>query len=164
MPTQRLGQLARWLHGSYLFGLGMQALIGSTQLLAALILLFAQATDEMKELAHWTGRMLATQTPDPFAASLLRDLHDFSVHPHTFWSIYLVGHGLLNLGVVFALLAKKHWAHPVSIGVLTVFIVYQLSRYAIEHSPVLIFLSIFDVVVIGLVWNEWKTLKAQREG
>ncbi|WP_377832212.1 DUF2127 domain-containing protein [Acidimangrovimonas pyrenivorans] len=142
------------MHGSFLFGLGMQALIGTSQLLAAIVLQIAWRTDELTELANWTGNALKTQTPDPIAASLLRQIHDFSLHPQTFWSVYLIGHGLLNLSVVAALLTKKPWAHPVSMLVLAGFIAYQLDRYWLTHAPVLILLSVFDFVVILLVWNE----------
>ncbi|WP_158243135.1 DUF2127 domain-containing protein [Acidimangrovimonas sediminis] len=159
MPAGHLDRLARWLHGSYLFGLGMQALIGSVQFVAALVLIGAQMTDEMAELAHWTSRMMATQTPDPLAARALRALHEFSVHPHTFWSVYLLGHGILNLGVVVALLARKHWAYPASILVLVAFIVYQMWDFSLTHAPVLILLSLFDLAVIGLVWREWREVR-----
>lgn len=158
-----VGRLARWLHGSYLFSLGMQALIGSSQLLAAIVLEIANRTGELKEVAHWTQHILASQTPDPMAASLLRAVHDFSAHPHTFWSIYLFGHGLLNLFVVLALLAKKPWAHPVSIVVLAGFIVYQMDQYVLSHAPVLILLSLFDLAVIALVWREWRLIRARRQ-
>jgi uncharacterized membrane protein len=161
-PTSHVGRLARWLHGSYLFSLGMQALIGGSQLVVAIVLQIAQQTGELTEVAHWTAHVLATDTPDPLAASLLRAVHDFSIHPHTFWSVYLIGHGLLNLGVVLALLAKKPWAHPASIVVLTGFIAYQLDRYHLSHAPVLLLLSVFDFVVILLVWREWRELKRSR--
>lgn len=157
-----VGQLARWLHGSYLFGITMQALIGGAQLLAAIVLQIALLTGEMTELARWTSSVLATQTPDPMAARLLKSVHDFSVHPHTFWSVYLFGHGLLNLSVAVALFTRKDWAHPVSIVVLAAFIVYQMSDFFLTGAPVLIVLSVFDLIVILLVNNEWREIRRKR--
>lgn len=164
MPARHLDRLARWLHGSYLFGLGMQALIGTLQLSAAIILLVARQTDEMTEFAHWLKQLIRTTVPDPLAASLLSALHDFSVHPHAFWSIYLIGHGVLNLGVVAALLARRNWAYPASIVVLMVFIAYQMQRYVLTLAPVLLLLSAFDLVVIALVWREWREKRAAGAG
>ncbi|GHE04198.1 membrane protein [Defluviimonas sp. 20V17] len=161
-PRLPVGRLARWLHGSYLFGITMQAVIGATQLIAAIVLQVALHTDEITELAHWTSAMLASQRADPLAAALLRSVHDFTVHPHTFWSVYLFGHGLLNLGVAVALFARKRWAHPVSIVVLSLFIVYQMSDFFLTGAPVLILLSVFDLVVILLVWHEWLELHQRR--
>ncbi len=161
-PRLPVGRLARWLHGSYLFGITMQALIGGAQLIAAIVLQIALQTDEMTELAHWTSRMLASQRADPLAAALLRSVHDFTVHPHTFWSVYLFGHGLLNLGVAVALFAQKRWAHPVSIVVLSLFILYQMSDFFLTGAPVLIVLSAFDLIVILLVWREWLELRQRR--
>lgn len=162
MPARHLDRLARWLHGSYLFGLGMQFMIGTLQLTAAIVLTIARRTDELTEVAHWMRHMIATQLPDPLAVSVLGALHDFSVHPHAFWTIYMVGHGLLNLGVVIALLARRNWAYPLSIVVLVVFIIYQLGRYVLSFAPVLLLLSAFDAVVIALVWHEWQEKRAAR--
>lgn len=152
---------SRILHESYLVSLAIQATIGVSQLLAAILLQIAERTGELTMLAAFTAHQLARATPDPLAGPLWRALHDFSVNRETFWSIYLIGHGILNLGVVAALLAKRPWAHPASMVVLAGFVVYQLERWRLTHAPVLIALSLFDIVVIALVWREWRQLKAQ---
>ncbi len=152
---------ARLLHDSYLVGLTVQGLIGATQLFFATVLQIAIWAGWLDKLAHFTGRLLARRAEDPLADWLMATAHDLSVGHDMFWSIYLFGHGVLNLGVVVALLAKKHWAHPVSILVLAGFVGYQMYRYTLSHSPVMIGLSAFDVVVIALVWREWRQIRAR---
>ncbi len=61
-----------------------------------------------------------------------------------------------------ALFAQKRWAHPVSIVVLSLFILYQMSDFFLTGAPVLILLSAFDLIVILLVWREWLELRQRR--
>lgn len=160
MAKTPVSRTSRLLHQGFLVGLGVQATIGATQLVAALLLQVAERTGWLAHLAAMTGHEMARDAPDPLAATLLGALHDFSVNRETFWSVYLIGHGGLNLGVVAALLAKKPWAHPASILVLAGFVAYQLDRYRLSHAPVLIALSLFDLVIIALVWREWRQIRA----
>lgn len=150
---------ARVLHDSYLVGLTVQALIGASQLFFASVLQIAVWAGWLEPLARFTGRLIARRAEDPLANWLMATAHDLSVGTDTFWSIYLFGHGVLNLGVVVALLAKKHWAHPVSMTVLAGFVGYQIYRYTLSHSLVMIGLSAFDVIVIALVWREWRQVR-----
>ncbi len=152
---------SRLLHDSYLVGLAVQALIGGSQLVGAVVLQLAIRFGWLEELARITQHELTETRRDPPMLFLLNAAHDFSIHRETFWSLYLVGHGVLNLGVVIALLARRRWAHPVSIAVLTGFVLYQLYRYAYSGAPVLVGLSLFDAVVIALVWREWRVTRAR---
>ncbi len=163
MATTPASRASRFLHGSYLLGLGVQATIGMSQLLIAILLTVAEQTGWLAEIARKTGQMLADNAPDPVAAGFLRALHDFSVHHDTFWSIYLFGHGILNLGVVLALIAKKRWAHPASVVVLTGFVIYQLDRFRLTQAPIMIVLSVFDLVVIALVLREYRQIRTSRD-
>ncbi|MGC8732685.1 MAG: DUF2127 domain-containing protein [Halothiobacillaceae bacterium] len=57
---------------------------------------------------------------------------------------------------------EKPVAYPLSLGALGLFIAYQLYRYSYTHSAGLIILTVFDFVVIVLVWHEWRILRAHR--
>lgn len=65
----------------------------------------------------------------------------------------------MKLALVIGLLRNRMWAYPVSLIVMSLFIVYQLYRYSYTHSAALIALSIFDVVVIGLIWHEYRLVR-----
>jgi uncharacterized membrane protein len=65
--------------------------------------------------------------------------------------------------LVAALLRNKLWAYPVSLVVLGLFIFYQLYRFSYTHSPALIALSVFDVLVIALIWHEYRIVRGHLE-
>jgi uncharacterized membrane protein len=157
MGTPNESTTSRLLHDSYLVGLGVQASIGTFQLIGALMIQVASRTGWLTGVSQWTAAALSQHHGAPMEM-LLHALHHFSTARDPFWSVYLIGHGVLNLGVVAALLAKKWWAHPVSILMLSGFIIYQLHHYLHNHSLVMIALSLFDAVVIALVWREYRQL------
>jgi uncharacterized membrane protein len=76
-----------------------------------------------------------------------------------FLGIYLLAHGVVKLFVVVALLKNRFWAYPVAIAVFGGFIAYQLYRYTLTGSAGLIVLSAFDLIVIGLIWMEYRARK-----
>lgn len=49
--------------------------------------------------------------------------------------------------------------YPLSLIALGAFIVYQLYRYSYTQSFGLILLTVFDLIVIVLVWHEWRLLR-----
>ena len=54
-------------------------------------------------------------------------------------------------------------AYPVSLVAFAGFIVYQIHRFTFTHSPFLIVLTVFDLIVIVLVWHEWRRRRANGE-
>jgi uncharacterized membrane protein len=54
------------------------------------------------------------------------------------------------------------WSYPASLVVMAAFIAYQLYRYSYTFSVGLMLLTIFDVIVIALVWHEWRLMKQLR--
>ena len=77
-----------------------------------------------------------------------------------FWAIYLLGHGLVKLVVVLALLRGWYSAYPLAMLVLAGFILWQMLDWWHSGSAAMIALSAFDAVIIWLTWREWKTRKA----
>lgn len=76
-----------------------------------------------------------------------------------FLALYLLAHGIVKLFVVVALLKNRVWAYPVSIVVFGGFIAYQLYRYTLTRGAGLIVLSAFDLLVIWLIWKEYRARK-----
>lgn len=73
-------------------------------------------------------------------------------------AIYLLVHGVVKLALVWALLARLLFAYPLSIVIFAGFIIYQLYRYTFTHGIGLLALSALDIVVIGLIWLEYRAL------
>jgi len=76
-----------------------------------------------------------------------------------FYAFYLLSHGIVKVFLVIGLLRNKLWAYPVSLVVLGVFIVYQLYRFSYTHGFGLMVLTVFDVVVMGLIWHEYRLVR-----
>lgn len=92
----------------------------------------------------------------------LRISRDLSIGTERFVAWYLLSHGVIKILLVNALLKEKLWAYPVSVIVFGAFIGYQVYRVTFTYSPGLIALSIFDGVVIWLIWLEYLALRHQR--
>ena len=93
-------------------------------------------------------------------ANYLRDLAGrFSPSTQHFMAIYLLAHGIVKIFVVAALVKNKLWAYPLAIIVFGGFIVYQLYRFTIAGGAGLIALSVFDLVVILLIWLEYRAMR-----
>lgn len=73
-----------------------------------------------------------------------------------FGGLYLLSHGIVKLVLIAGLLRDKLWAYPASLAVFTLFIVYQLERYLRTHSVWLLVITAIDLVVMWLIWHEYK--------
>jgi uncharacterized membrane protein len=102
-------------------------------------------------------------SPHDFLASHLQAwAQDFSLQSKHFYAFYLVSHGLVKVFLVVGLLRGKAWSYPASLVVLGLFIVYQLYRYSYTGSIGLILLTAFDIVVMGLIWWEYRLVLLHR--
>ena len=63
------------------------------------------------------------------------------------------------MALVVGLLREKLWAYPASLIVLTLFVLYQLYRFSYTHGLGLIVLTLFDIVVMGLIWHEYGLMR-----
>lgn len=115
-------------------------------------------------IVHWVDLLTQEElTEDPrdfIATHLLRAAQHLSIGTQSFCAFYLLSHGLVKVLLVAGLLREKLWAYPASLAVLAAFIAYQLYRYSYTQSFGLIVLTVFDLVVIVLVWHEWRVLRA----
>ena len=103
-----------------------------------------------------TQEELIEDPNDYIASHLLAMAQHFSVASKSFYAFYLLSHGAIKLLLVIGLLRNQVWSYPASLVAMAAFIVYQLYRFSYTHSPGLIALTVFDVVVIALIWHEWR--------
>ena len=148
LDRENLFRLAVWLKG--LDGLG-EILAGIGLLLIGPVALrgwvFALTLGEIGE------------DPHDFVANHLRQMAEaLSAGGEVFVAAYLLIHGLIKIGLVVALLRHMVVAYPVAITVLMAFLAFQMWRYFAGGSVLLLALSLFDIVVIALVWREWRAL------
>ena len=142
------------LEWSYRISLSAKGLLGALQLVAGAGLWLAPG-GSVRLLVDWMTRNELAQDPaDPMARKVIDWVSHLSPGAENFYAIYLLGHGALNLGVVLALLLRLRGAYHLSLAVLTGFVVYQVSQFVQTRDPVLMLLTIIDLVVIWLVVME----------
>jgi uncharacterized membrane protein len=88
-----------------------------------------------------------------------RFANSFSTKEHHFYAFYLVSHGVVNGLIVAGLLMRTRWAYQATFIVLTLFIAYQAYRYSYTHDIGLIVISVIDLIVMALAWNEYRLFK-----
>jgi len=107
----------------------------------------------------WTQDELIEDPHDRIATHLLAWAQDFSVATQHFYAFYLLSHGVVKALLVVGLLRGQLWSYPASLVALAVFIAYQLYRFSFTYSLGLIALTVFDIVMIGLIWHEWRMVR-----
>jgi len=132
------------------------------EIASGLALLFIGTGTIYHLAARLTQHELIHHPADPIAGYILHAAATLSLNAKTFAALYLLSHGAIKLWLVFELMRDRLWAYPVSLLAFSGFIAYQLYRFSYTHSIGLIILTVFDVVVLWLVWHEWRVEKARR--
>lgn len=135
---------------------GLNALL---ELVGGIGLLLVTPDFILRAVAFLTQDELAEDPKDFVATTLLHAAQQLSVTTELFMALYLLVHGIVKGLLVVALLRHLLWAYPLSIVVFGLFILYQLYRFTLTHSFGLIALSLFDVVVIAMIWLEYRALR-----
>lgn len=139
-------ELGIWLKGAH----SLLEIVGG-------LLLWGVSADAITNLVvNLTADELIRNPDDQIANYFLQWALNFSVGTKTFAAFYLLSHGVVKLILVLGLIRNRLWAYPASLVVLGLFILYQLYRFTLTHSLALIALTVFDVVVIWLIWHEYR--------
>ncbi len=93
---------------------------------------------------------------DLVTSHLLQAAQQFSITSSLFIALYLLSRGLIKFVLVIALLKGKLWAYPVSLGVLLLFVLYQVYQMVLSYSNFILLLTLFDLVVMYFIWREYK--------
>ncbi|MDG4883945.1 DUF2127 domain-containing protein [Mesorhizobium sp. WSM4884] len=129
------------------------------------IMLYAVTTETIASWVNMFTQEELIEDPNDFIAGYLsRMASQFSVDSKEFYAFYLLSHGLIKLLLVIGLLRGKLWSYPASLAALGAFMVYQVYRYSYTHSPGLLVLTVFDAIVMWLIWQEWKAVRHHMAG
>ncbi len=143
--------LVDWAYALVLLG---KAALGAAQLAAATAVVLAPS-GAFAGLADLLTRWeLAEDPTDPIAGAIVRWASAQTEASAHFYAVYLFGHGLLNLGIAAALYLRLPGAFAASMTALSLFVAYQLARFATTGDPALLILTAIDVIVIILALIE----------
>ncbi len=147
------------LHATFEVGVILKGIDGLLEILGAALWLAVKPDQIHRAVALLTQHELSEDPRDAVAMYLVRAADHLSIGSHLFASLYLLSHGVVKVGLVWALLKSKLWAYPAAILVFAGFGLYQMYRYASSHSLAMLILTVLDVVVIALTWAEYRRLR-----
>jgi uncharacterized membrane protein len=150
------------LHQTFEVGIAMKAVGALFEIAGGLVLWFVKPT-QMNEIVRRAGESLLVDAPHhPFASHVLNASQRIADHGTTFAALYLLSHGVVKFALVILLWFNKIWAYPLTIIVFTAFMAYQVHRFTHTHSWTLIWLTIFDGVIVYLTWKEYQEQRTAR--
>ena len=127
------------------------------------VLLYRVSTASIVRLMNLMTQEELIEDPHDFIAMHLQSwAATFSIGTQKFYAFYLLSHGVIKLLLVIGLLKNHLWSYPASLFALTAFIGYQLYRYSYTHSLGLIVLTVFDLLVMVLIWHEYRLVRAHK--
>jgi uncharacterized membrane protein len=147
------------VHKSFEIGILLKAIDGVLEVIGGFLLVFLDPIRLNKLTVLLTQHELSEDPKDVIARFMINFSATFSVSAQFFGVFYLISHGVVKLILVFLLWRKKLWAYPLTVVSLILFIMYQTYRYTIDHSMLLIVLTVFDLIMILLTLMEYKSMK-----
>lgn len=146
----------------FLVSITLKGLDGIAEIVGGLAL-YVISTATLQGWVRYLTLGELSEDPKDFIATYLRDYAaQFSVDKKHFFAAYLLIHGLVKIVLVYGLLRDRRWAFPTSLVVLTGFLVYQAYELVIAPGILLALLTIFDMIVVWLIWQEWQMEKHRR--
>ena len=144
------------LHELFEFSILIKGISALLETLGGVLLFFVTPYSITKFLSFFSLDELSDDPGDALMQSFVHFAHSISIGNTTFAALYLLSHGIVKLILVVFLFLKKTWAYPASIVVLFIFIAYQVYQYILTPSLLLVALTLFDFVVIALIYNEYR--------
>ena len=160
-PTTKDGRTSTTLvHRVFTIGIVAKGLNGIVEILAGVLLFLVPPATISQVLFFLTRHELIEDPHDLLANYLVRVARQLSVHTQWFGAVYLLSHGVIKVGLVWALWQRHVWAYPAAIVFFLLFIGYQVYRYTFAPSAELLILTMVDIAVVWLTWLEYKRIQA----
>jgi len=151
------------LDTTFKVGLVLKGLDGVLEVVGGILLLFLSPQAIAHLVRVLTAHELSEDPHDMIARYLLHTTSHLHHGTTLFGAIYLLSHGIAKIVLVALVLRGKLGAYPWLIGLLLVFIAYQLYQITVVHFSVgLTALTVFDAVLVWLTWREYRAKRAMR--
>ena len=143
-------------HNLFELGLALKAFNGIWETATGIFMLVVSKATLHKWFMVLAYSELIEDPHDGVVNFIVNTLLNPLTNTKTFVTLYVLFHGLLNIFLTVQLYRKKHWAYPTTIGLMSVFQLYQFYRIGVHHSFILTFLTVFDVIFMVLTWHEYR--------
>ncbi|AQQ48122.1 MULTISPECIES: DUF2127 domain-containing protein [Burkholderia cepacia complex] len=150
------------LHLIFDASLWIKAAFALSEVLAGVIAYFVKK-QFLTTFVVWVTRNEFAEDPHDLVANiLLHAIQHLSVGTQRFAALYLLAHGIVKLWLITGLLRQRLWYYPTSIGILGLFIAYQLYRFSFTHAGSLLLITMLDVAIIVLTLHEYRFLRREK--
>ena len=150
---------ARTMHHVFELAILLKGIDGILETLGGLLILFVPLHSLDTGIKWLLVHELSTESHDLLAHGAKHLLDILSLSTKLFASLYLIGHGLVKIFLVYALWREKLWAFPVTLWFIALFVAYQIYRYTHTHSTALLIFALVDVCVAWFIWREYLARK-----
>lgn len=137
----------------------IKGIISFCEVVAGVVVFFIPVSTVTDYIIRVAEGDMAEISGDVISDIVVHAAQQLSLAGGTFIALYLLSRGLIKLALVVALLKNQLWAYPVSLGVLLLFVLYQLYQIGLDHSIFLVLLTTFDLVVMYFIWREYQVLR-----
>ncbi len=137
-------------------GIILKGLDGLLEVIGGLLLLLVSPATIDRVVTSLTQHELSEDPHDFLATHLLKTAHGLTGSALLFGAVYLLSHDAVKVILVAALLKNELWAYPWMIIFLGVFIIYQVYRLSFRPSVGLSALTVFDALISGLTFREYR--------
>ena len=151
-----------FLRASFRTGITLKGIDGLLEAVGGVLLWFIKPEALGSTLQEIFQHELSRDPHDFIAAHLLHVSEKLTSSDPLFASIYLLSHGLVKALLSILLWMNKLWAYPLAIAIFSAFSVYQIYRYSHTHAFVLLVLTVFDILIVLLTWEEYRAEKLRR--
>jgi uncharacterized membrane protein len=155
-------QSSKGLHRLFELAIFVKGVDGALETIGGLLILFVPLRS-LDTVVRWLMTHELSESHDRLANAAVHLLDSLSLDTKLFASMYLVGHGLVKIFLVYALWREKLWAFPAALWFIALFVVYQLYRYTHTHSTALLIFALLDMCVGWFIWREYLARKAGRQ-
>ena len=107
-------------------------------------------------LLFFLGGELGEQPRDFLWGYIAQEFQGLTGNAQPFWAFIFLSHGLVKMVLLLGLFKNRLWAYPASAAVFGLFAIYQTYSYIYFPSLFLALLTVFDIVLIGLILHEYK--------
>ncbi len=103
-----------------------------------------------------TGDELTEAPRDVFWRYAVHGFNGFLNTPQAVWAFIFLWHGIIKTLLTIGIVKDMLWVYPVSAVIFGLFAIYQCYQFIYAPSFLLVAITAFDVVLIGLILHEYR--------
>ncbi len=125
------------------------------------VALFSVGPQFLLKVVRYVTQDEIAEDPHDLVANFLRHIAThLSISGEHLFGLFLLIDGLINIGLVVALLKRIRIAYPIATAIYATVFIYEIYRFIIHPSLGLTALATIDLIVIALVLFEYHAISS----